>query len=89
MWSAAIGSGQVYAIEFRVRGADETYRWFLVRALPIRNDGGEIERWFGTCTDIDDIKRLTAEREHLLERERLARAEAESANRVRTGSLRC
>src|SRR6185503_1568346 len=33
------------------------YRWFLARALPVRNEAGKIVRWFGTCTDIDEKKR--------------------------------
>jgi signal transduction histidine kinase/ActR/RegA family two-component response regulator len=68
-------------VQYRLRHHSGEYRWTLGRALPIRNDQGQIERWFGTCTDIDALTRLTAEREHLLERERRARADAEAANR--------
>ncbi|MBR0851606.1 PAS domain-containing protein [Bradyrhizobium diazoefficiens] len=39
---------------FPLRGRDGEYRWFLSRALPIRNDAGEIVRWFGTNTDVTD-----------------------------------
>jgi PAS domain S-box-containing protein len=42
---------------------DGVYRWTLGRATPIRNDAGEIVRWFGTCTDIDELKR-TSRTEH-------------------------
>lgn len=45
-------SGSVWEDTFRLRAADETYRWFLSRAMPIRDSSGTIDRWFGTCTDI-------------------------------------
>jgi len=41
----------------RIRRFDGEYRWFLFRAVPIRNDGGDIVRWYGTDTDIEDLKR--------------------------------
>ncbi len=56
-WTRSLGSGEEYASEFRVRRSDQQYRWFLVRALPIRDEQQRITRWFGTCTDIDDKKR--------------------------------
>ena len=55
-WGAALSSGGVYEVEFRIRRADGTFRWHLVRALPER-DGGAVTRWIGTNTDIDDQKR--------------------------------
>jgi len=82
-WSQSVRSGSPYGIEFRVRQADGAYRWFLVRALPIRNDGGNITRWFGTCTDIEEQKALEAQRENLLQSERAARSELERANNVK------
>lgn len=62
-WAAALGTGSPYEIEFRIRRADGAYRWHLVRALPIRNAGGNVVRWVGTNTDIDDQR---ADREALL-----------------------
>ncbi|MET0411915.1 MAG: PAS domain-containing protein, partial [Polyangiaceae bacterium] len=56
-WARSLASGDEYVSEFRVRRADHRYRWFLVRALPIRDEQQRITRWFGTCTDIDDKKR--------------------------------
>lgn len=49
-------TGEVWEDTFPLLGADGEYRWFLSRALPIRNDAGEIVRWFGTNTDITDQK---------------------------------
>src|SRR2546428_3914616 len=62
--------GKPYQIEYRFKDrSNGGYRWFMGRALPIRNEQGEIIRWFGTCTDIDDVKR--------------AREAAEIANRLK------
>ncbi len=61
-WSHSLASGEPYDIEYRfLRASDRTYRWFLGQALPVRNRQGQIVRWFGTCTDIDDQKRTEAE----------------------------
>lgn len=60
-WRAAIGRGEAFAAEFRLRGADGSYRWFLTRALPVRGLDGSIERWCGTSTDIDAQKRAHEE----------------------------
>ena len=58
-------------------------RTFLVRALPMRDESGAIVRWFGTCTDIEDRRRIEAEREQLLAGERAARAESENQSRMK------
>jgi PAS domain S-box-containing protein len=55
-WRAALSSGDTYQTEFRLRRADGVYRWHLARALPIRGTSGEIIRWIGTNTDIDEQK---------------------------------
>ncbi|MEG5032960.1 PAS domain-containing protein [Microcoleus sp. AT3-D2] len=68
---------------FPLRGKDGSYRWFLSRAVPIRDDQGNVLRWCGTNTDITDRKVAEAERERLLAREKAAREEAERANRVK------
>jgi PAS domain S-box-containing protein len=52
-----IRSGEPYQIEYRFKDRfNGGYRWFMGRALPIKNEEGRIVRWFGTCTDIDDVK---------------------------------
>lgn len=56
-WLNAIRSGQPYEIEYRLRRWDGVYHWMLGRALPIRDAEGNIVKWFGTCTDIDHLKR--------------------------------
>ncbi|GLC23952.1 hypothetical protein rosag_04650 [Roseisolibacter agri] len=56
-WMRALATGDPYEIEYRFReAATGAYRWFLGRAMPMRDDEGRIVRWFGTCTDIDDAK---------------------------------
>jgi PAS domain S-box-containing protein len=60
-WHHALGTGERYGVEFRARGKDGVYRWFLVRADAVRAADGTILRWVGTNTDIDDSRRQTAE----------------------------
>ena len=87
VWATAIGSGEPYATEFRVRRADGVYRWFLVRALPIRGEDGAIIQWYGTCTDIHDQRALHEQNALLLTSERAARAEAERASQMKDDFL--
>ncbi len=86
-WMEAIESGKVYQMEFRARGADGNYRWFLTRAMPIRDANGKIVRWFGTCTDIHDRKRAQEENALVIERERAARLASENAGRMKDDFL--
>ena len=62
-WRRSVDSGEVYENEFRLRRHDGTFRWFLARALPIRNDAGVIVRWIGTNTDVHEQKLIAAELE--------------------------
>lgn len=55
-------NGTPYENQMRIRGADGTYRWFLARSVPLRDDEGAISSWLGTCTDIETQKHA----EHLL-----------------------
>ena len=55
-WQNALRVGEPYEVEYRLRGKDGTYRWFLGRGNPVRNSAGEIVKWFGTCTDIENQK---------------------------------
>lgn len=62
-WRLSLQTGDPYHIEYRLRHHNGEYRWVLGRALPIRDDGGMIIRWFGTCTDIHEAKLVAQERE--------------------------
>ena len=65
-WNHSLKTGEPYEVEYRFRSKEGIYRWFLGRALPIRNGQGEIFKWFGTCTDIDDSKKLEADRQRFV-----------------------
>ncbi|MGL5077125.1 MAG: PAS domain-containing protein, partial [Waterburya sp.] len=58
VWNDSIQLGKNYDLEARLRGKDGAYRWFLGRARPLRNEEGEIIKWYGTNTDINLIKEL-------------------------------
>lgn len=66
-WTKALADGKLYETEFRLRRHDGAYRWFIARAVPIRDAGGEVVQWVGTNTDIDDQKQVA---QALLESER-------------------
>jgi PAS domain S-box-containing protein len=53
----AVAAGTPYEDEGRIRRTDGQYRWFLVRGTPFRDESGNIVRWYGTCTDIEDRRR--------------------------------
>jgi PAS domain S-box-containing protein len=52
----AVSMGSAYELELRLRKGDGSYRWFLARSNPVRDDKGQITRWYVACTDIDDRK---------------------------------
>ena len=55
-WRAAVATGEPFEAEARLRRADGEYRWFLFRAVPLRDELGNIIQWYGTNTDIEDRK---------------------------------
>ena len=55
-WTSALQTGDPYDVEYRLRGKDGGFRWFLGRANPVRDAKGEVVKWFGTCTDIESQK---------------------------------
>jgi len=85
-WARSLVTGEVYETEFRIRRADGAYRWFLVRAEPVRSPDGAIVQWVGTNTDIDQRRSQAAELADLnasLER----RVEERTRERDRTWSV--
>ena len=54
-WTRSLRTGEPYRIEYRLRHRSGPYRWVLGRAQPVRDEEGRIIRWFGTCTDIQEI----------------------------------
>jgi formate hydrogenlyase transcriptional activator len=59
-WLGLLASGQAGEVEGRLRRFDGVYRWFLFRAEPLRDESGNIVNWYGTDTDINDLKRAEA-----------------------------
>ena len=56
-WLRTIQSGEQFEAEFRIRRADGAWRWFIARATPLRDADGRIVKWYGSSSDIDDLKR--------------------------------
>jgi PAS domain S-box-containing protein len=77
-WQRSLASGEPFENEARRRSANGEYRWFLVRAVPLRNAHGNILKWYGTLTDIEDRKKTEQERERL----RRFQADLAHVNRV-------
>ena len=72
VWRHSLATGEPYHIEYRLRHRSGEYRWVLGRAQPVRDAGGAIVRWYGTCTDIHDFKLADERVRELEERYRLA-----------------
>jgi hypothetical protein len=66
-WKQSLATGQPFEMEFTLRGADGVPRWFLTRVAPMRDAAGNITRWFGTNTNIDEIKASKALAEAMTE----------------------
>lgn len=82
-WTTAQQQKSLYQTECRLRSTSGEYRWFLIKAMPVKDDQGTVLKWYGTSTDIDDQKQLALERLRALELEHAARTEAEKANRIK------
>ena len=75
-WMADVANGSDHDIEFRLRAAEGRFRWFKSRGLPVRDESGQVVKWLGTITDIDDQMRAQ-------EALREAKEAAEAANRAK------
>jgi len=64
--SACFQSGTPWEDTFPLRGKDGTYRWFLSRAIPIRDASGKVMRWFGTNTDVTEQRRLEQQKDDFI-----------------------
>ncbi|MEY2393662.1 MAG: hypothetical protein QOF94_7, partial [Acidobacteriaceae bacterium] len=56
-WRAALAAEKPFEKEARLRRADGQYRWFLIRAVPLRDEQRNVVKWYGTTSDIEDLKR--------------------------------
>ena len=79
-WQRATQHNETYLLECRLRRADGVYRWWLIHGTPIRGANGEIQKWLGTCTDIEELKQA----EEALQQ---AKAAAEAANEAKSQFL--
>jgi PAS domain S-box-containing protein len=74
-WQASLASGEPFEDEVRHRSANDEYRWFLTRAVPLRDEHGKVLKWYGILTDIEDRKRaeeaLRRSEAHLAQAQRL------------------
>src|SRR5467141_679803 len=89
----ALPTGSAYELELRLRKGDGSYRWFLARSNPVRDDQGQMIRWYVACTDIDDRKAAEErlQQENVALREEVDRAsmfeEIVGASQALTGVL--
>jgi PAS domain S-box-containing protein len=79
-WEASLARDEPFELEARFRSADGEYRWFLVRAVPVRDKHGHIRNWYGVMTDIEDRKHAERELEALSGR--LIHAQEEERSRI-------
>ena len=78
-WNASLATGQAFEAEMRIRGAaDDEYRWLLESAVPLRDEQGNILKWYGFVVDIEDRKRAE---------EALQKAQTELAHVARVTTL--
>ncbi len=56
-WQISLQTGTNFEMEFPIRAADGSFRWFLTRVNPVRDATGKVVRWFGTNTDVDEVRR--------------------------------
>ncbi len=72
IFSSAVARGEPWEDTFPLRGKDGKFRWFLSRAMPIRDESGNVVRWFGTNTDVTETLSAEAALRETEERRRLA-----------------
>ena len=86
-WKDSLMTGKPYQCEYRIRNKDGSYRWFLARALPTRDEKGQITKWIGTNTDINDQKVISQKLESVIDQVKSSKLLAESANDAKSAFL--
>jgi PAS domain S-box-containing protein len=56
VWQNSLKKGVPFAAEYRIKRSNGEYRWHMARGMPMRGSDGAIQKWFGTCTDVQDQK---------------------------------
>jgi PAS domain S-box-containing protein len=82
-WRKHIATGEPFDLEQRLRGVDGEYRWHWIRRVPLRDETGEVIKWYGVAFDIDDRKRT----EDALRRSEAQLASAEQELRLTLDSI--
>jgi PAS domain S-box-containing protein len=70
-WNEALAAGKVFDTEYRLRRADGLYRWFIGRNVPLPDTSDQVVGWFGSATDIEELKQIESARRESEERFRL------------------
>ena len=65
-WNIAVANGSVFAREHRLQMKEAIYRWHLSRIIPYEDEDGNISKWIGTATDIDDLKQISQRKDDFL-----------------------
>lgn len=81
-WTRALEGGDTYETEFRLRHSSGSFRWHIVRAVPIKDDEGQILRWIGTNTEVEEL-RATREKLEMLNHTLEKRVAERTADRDR------
>lgn len=71
-WKASIATGRPFEMTFPLRSAAGEFRWFLTRVFPLKDAEGKVQRWFGTNTDVHEIRELEQRLRRSEERLRVA-----------------
>lgn len=85
-WTRALEVGDTYETEFRLRHSSGSFRWHIVRAVPIKDDEGQILRWIGTNTEVEEL-RATREKLEMLNHTLEERVAERTADRDRMWRL--
>jgi PAS domain S-box-containing protein len=89
VWQHSLDTGEPYEIEYRLYHApSDTFRWVIGRALPFKDEKGNIVKWYGTCTDIDDSIKELERRKELEQELQKEKAKLESRVAERTSQLK-
>jgi len=83
IWMKCVNEGGRFESEYRLRSKDGAYRWFRTRAVPIRDSEGNIVKWYGTCSDIQDSKLLEQSiRDNTIELEKMVDRRTDELRRL-------
>lgn len=82
-WNSAQQAGGHYQAEGRIRRTDGVYRWHLHQAVPLKTESGQVIKWLGTATEIEEQKQLAQQRDQSLQQAQAAKEHAERTNRIK------